>query len=125
MVCSSGNLIDNEKLARYKLLKTVDCCCIDIEAVKAAYLLRIYRNTINCYYSLFRHLIHGQQMAEMDKFVAVNQIDNTSSARNASLVALGLENWAGVHPGSPFSASMSTTGAFILKLKVIVLPNTY
>lgn len=70
-------MIDNSKLSRHKLLKIVDCFCVDIEATKAAYLLRINRNTINRYYNLFRRLILAHQMAEMEKFVGVVEVDES------------------------------------------------
>jgi transposase-like protein len=70
-------MIENTKLSRHKILKIVDCFCVDIEATKAAYLLRINRNTINRYYNLFRQLIFVHQAAEMKKFVGVVEVDES------------------------------------------------
>ena len=70
-------MIDNAKLSRHKLLKIVDCFCVDIEATKAAYLLPINRNTMNRYFNLFRRLILSHQMAEMEKFVGIVEVDES------------------------------------------------
>jgi transposase len=70
-------MIDNAKLSRHKILKIVDCFCVDIEATKAAYLLRINRNTVNRYYNLFRQLVLTHQTAEMAKFVGVVEVDES------------------------------------------------
>jgi transposase-like protein len=65
------------KLSRYKVLKIMECFCLDIEASKAAVLLKLNRNTINRHYNLFRQLIHNHQMSEKDKFVGVVEADES------------------------------------------------
>ena len=65
------------KLSRYKLLKVVDCFCIDIDATKSSQLLQINRNTINRYFNLFRQLIAVYQHVEKEQFVGVVEVDES------------------------------------------------
>jgi transposase-like protein len=65
------------KLSRYKLLKVVDCFCIDIDATKTSLLLQINRNTTNRYFNLFRQRIAAHQQAEMEQFVGVVEVDES------------------------------------------------
>jgi hypothetical protein len=69
------NMIDNGELSRYILLIIVDCFCVDIGATKAACLLHLNCDTINRHYNLFRHLGQARQMAEMEKFVGIGEVD--------------------------------------------------
>ena len=65
------------KLSRYKLLKIVECFCLDIEASKTALLLKHNRKTINRYYNLFRQMIYDHQMSEKEKFVGIVEADES------------------------------------------------
>ena len=65
------------KLSRYKLLKVVDCFCIDVDATKSSQLLQINRNTTNRYFNLFRQLIAAHQQAEMEQFIGVVEVDES------------------------------------------------
>lgn len=70
-------MIENSKLSRYKLLKVVDCFCIDIDATKSSQLLQLNRNTTNRYFNLFRQLIAAHQQAEKEQFVGVVEVDES------------------------------------------------
>jgi len=70
-------MIKNSKLSRYKLLKVVDCFCIDIDATKSSQILQINRNTTNRYFKLFRQLIAAHQQAEKEQFVGVVEVDES------------------------------------------------
>jgi transposase-like protein len=70
-------MTDNSKLSRYKLLKVVDCFCIDIDATKSSQLLQLNRNTTNRYFNLFRQLIAAHQRAEKEQFVGVVEVDES------------------------------------------------
>jgi len=70
-------MFKNSKLSRYRLLKLVDCFCIDIEACKTAQLLGVNRNTVNRYFNIFRHLICAHQLAEKQQFVGVVEVDES------------------------------------------------
>lgn len=70
------------KLSRYKVLKIMECFCLDIEASKAAVLLKHNRNTINRYYNLFRQMIYHHQMSEKEKFVGIVEADESFFGAN-------------------------------------------
>ncbi|NIQ09820.1 MAG: IS1595 family transposase [Gammaproteobacteria bacterium] len=70
-------MIKNSKLSRYKLLKVVDCFCIDIDATKSSQLLQLNRNTTNRYFNVFRELIAAHQRAEKEQFVGVVEVDES------------------------------------------------
>jgi len=70
-------MIENSKLSRYKLLKVVDCFCIDIDATKSSQLLQLNRNTTNRYFNRFRQLIAAHQEAEKEQFVGVVEVDES------------------------------------------------
>lgn len=70
-------MFKNSKLSRYKLLKVVDCFCIDIDATKSSQLLQLNRNTINRHFNLFRQLVAAHQKAEKDQFVGVVEVDES------------------------------------------------
>ena len=42
-------MFKNSKLSKYKVLKIVECFCIDIDASKTALLLKLNRKTIKWY----------------------------------------------------------------------------
>ena len=46
--------LKGSKISRYRLLKVIECFCLDIEASKAAFLVQLNRNTINRLYGIFR-----------------------------------------------------------------------
>ncbi len=65
------------KLSRFRLLKVVECFCLDIEASKAAVLLRVNRNTVNRLYLLFRRMIFDHQVSELRQMVGVIEADES------------------------------------------------
>ena len=65
------------KISRYKLLKIVECFCIDIDATKTSQLLKINRNTVNRYFNVFRRLIADYQRSEKAKFIGVVEVDES------------------------------------------------
>jgi len=72
-----AKLIKWSKLSRYRLFKLMECFCLDIEASKAAVLLRLNRNTVNRHYTLFRRLISRHQLAQLRRFVGVVEADES------------------------------------------------
>ncbi|MDE2463847.1 MAG: IS1595 family transposase [Alphaproteobacteria bacterium] len=67
----------NSKLSRYRVEKVAECFCIDIEASKAALLLKLNRKTVNRYFLAFRRLIHARQLQEKALFVGVVEADES------------------------------------------------
>jgi transposase len=72
-----AKLIKWSKLSRHRLLKLIECFCLDIEASKAAVLLRLNRNTVNRHYTLFRRMISAHQLAQLRRFVGVVEADES------------------------------------------------
>jgi hypothetical protein len=54
-------MLKGSKISRYRILKLIDCYCLDLEASKTAVLLRLNRNTVNRYYGIFRRLVAQHQ----------------------------------------------------------------
>jgi transposase-like protein len=57
--------------------KVAECFCIDIEASKAALLLKLNRKTINRYFLAFRRLIRAHQLKQKELFVGVVEADES------------------------------------------------
>ena len=70
-------MFENSKLRRFKVVKIIECFCIDIDATKTAQLLGLNRKTINRYFLAFRTLIHAHQCSEKDQFVGVIEVDES------------------------------------------------
>jgi transposase-like protein len=70
-------MLKGSKLSRYRLLKVIECFCLDLEATKTALLLGLNRNTVNRYFILFRRLITDHQEAEKQQFVGVVEADES------------------------------------------------
>ncbi len=70
-------LIKWSKLSRPRLLKLIECFCLDIEASKTAVLLRLYRNTGNRHYTFFHRFIFAHQLAQLRRFVGVVEADES------------------------------------------------
>lgn len=70
-------MLKYSKLSRYKILKIIECFCIDIDATKTAQLLQLNRKTINHYFTTFRKLIHSFQNSEKEKFIGVVEVDES------------------------------------------------
>ena len=64
-------------LSKYRIKKILELFCLDIEASKAAILLRLNRNTVNRYYRLFREKIYQQQIKELSGFVGTVEVDES------------------------------------------------
>lgn len=64
-------------LSRYRVEKIIEVFCLDIEASKAAILLKLNRKTTNRYYNLFRKKIYVHQQQEMKDFVGVVEVDES------------------------------------------------
>ena len=65
------------KISRYRLLKIVECFCIDIDATKTSQLLKLNRKTVNRYFNIFRNLIAEHQRSEKAKFIGVVEVDES------------------------------------------------
>jgi transposase-like protein len=72
-----AKLIKWSKLSRHRLLKLIECFCLDIEASKTAVLLRLNRNTVNRHYTLFRRMIFAHQLSQLRRFVGVVEADES------------------------------------------------
>lgn len=70
-------MLKYSKLSRYKILKIIECFCIDIDATNIAQLLQLNRETINYYFNTSRKLIHSYQNSEKDKFVGAVEVDES------------------------------------------------
>jgi len=68
-------MFKNSKLSRYKVLKIVECFCIDIDASKTALLLKLNRKTINRYFLAFRALIYAHQVSQKEHILGVVEVD--------------------------------------------------
>jgi transposase len=67
----------NAPISKYKLLKIVECFCLDLTATQTSQLLRINRNTINKYFNRFRQLIFEHQREEFKLFVGKVEVDES------------------------------------------------
>ncbi|MCH7590894.1 IS1595 family transposase [PVC group bacterium] len=65
------------KLSRYKIKKIIEYFCIDIEATKTAYLVRLNRNTVNRYYNIFRQTIFDYQTREFNHILGTVEADES------------------------------------------------
>jgi len=65
----------NSRLSDYRVKKTIECFCLDIDATKTALLLKLNRKTINRYFKTFRLLIHDYQIRQMKEFIGIIEVD--------------------------------------------------
>ena len=70
-------MIKYAKLSTYKLKKIIECFSLDLTATQTYKLLKINRNTINHYYTLFRQLISLNQLDEFRMFVGEVELDES------------------------------------------------
>ena len=70
-------MLKGSKISRYRILKVIDCYCLDLEASKSAVLLRLNRNTVNRYYGIFRRLVAQHQGQEFKLLSGVVEADET------------------------------------------------
>ena len=63
------------KLSRYKILKIVECFCLDLTATQTKSILGINRNTINRFFMLFRKLILQHQSIEFGAMIGEVELD--------------------------------------------------
>jgi len=70
-------MIRNSKLSTYQIKKIIQCFCLDIEANKSAVLLKLNRNTINCWYGLFRQAIYLHQSGLKEKLLGNIEVDES------------------------------------------------
>ena len=70
-------MFENSKLSSYRVVKIVECFCLDIDASKTAQLLRLNRKTVNRYFGTFRRLIQQYQTTEMAQFVGIVELDES------------------------------------------------
>ena len=68
-------MLKGSKISRYRILKLIDCFCLDLEASKTAVLLKLNRNTVNRYYGIFRRLVAAQQAKEFKPLTGVVEMD--------------------------------------------------
>ena len=67
----------NTKLSDYQLKKIIKHFCVDIEASKTALLTGFNRNTINHWYSIFRHEIYRYQSEQKDLLYGSIEVDES------------------------------------------------
>ena len=67
----------NTKLSDYQLKKIIKHFCVDIEASKTALLTGFNRNTINHWYSIFRHVIYRYQSEQKDLLYGSIEVDES------------------------------------------------
>ena len=68
-------MLKGSKISRYRILKVIDCYCLDLEASKTAVLLKLNRNTVNRYYGIFRRLVAAHQAKEFRLLSGVVEVD--------------------------------------------------
>jgi transposase len=68
-------MLKGSKISRYRILKVIDCYCLDLEASKTAVLLKLNRNTVNRYYGIFRRLVAAHQAKEFRLLTGVVEVD--------------------------------------------------
>ena len=68
-------MLKGSKISQYRILKLIDCYCLDLEASKRAVLLRLNRNTVNRYYRIFRRLVAQHQAKEFKLLSGVVEAD--------------------------------------------------
>jgi len=62
------------KLSQYKVKKIIHCFCIDLTAQQCSELLKINRNTANCYYLIFRKAIFKTQKSKFIDFLSIQKL---------------------------------------------------
>jgi transposase len=68
-------MLKGSKISRYRILKVIDCYCLDLEATKTAILLKFNRNTVNRYYGIFRRLVAAHQANEFRLLTGAVEVD--------------------------------------------------
>jgi hypothetical protein len=68
-------MLKGSKISRYRILKVIDCYCLDLVASKTAVLLKLNRNTVNRYYAIFRRLVAAHQAKEFKLLAGVVEVD--------------------------------------------------
>jgi transposase len=67
----------SSRLSNYKVRKIVECFCVDIEASKAATILKLNRKTANRFYSIFRKAIFDYQTNSLAKIQGTVELDES------------------------------------------------
>jgi transposase-like protein len=70
-------MLKGSKISRYRILKVLDCFCLDLEASKTAILLKLNRNTVNRYYKIFRCLIANKQRRDFKLLEGEIEVDES------------------------------------------------
>ena len=70
------------KLSRYRILKVIECFCLDLTATQTAALLQLNRKTVNGLYQRFRFLIVLQRMNARGQFQGVVEVDESYFGAN-------------------------------------------
>jgi len=70
------------KLSRYRILRVIECFCLDLTATQTAALLQLNRKTVNGLYQRFRLLIVLQRMSARGQFQGVVEIDESYFGAN-------------------------------------------
>ena len=65
------------KLSKQKITEIIKYFCIDIDATKTAFLLRLNRNTVNRYFNIFRRAIYKRQTSELERIIGIVEIDES------------------------------------------------
>lgn len=73
--------IKYSKLSNYETKKIINCFCADISDEQTAIILRINRNTINCYFLIFREVIFKKQQSDLELFFGVIELDEAYFGR--------------------------------------------
>ena len=67
----------HSKLSKYRIKKIMECFCVDLDATRTAFLLRLNRNTINRHFRLFREAIVAHQQQQLARFVGTIELDES------------------------------------------------
>ena len=70
-------MLKHKRLSTYRIKRIISTFSIDIEASKAAYLLRLNRNTVNQYYAEFRRAIYAERLQEDEKIFGEAEVDES------------------------------------------------
>ena len=62
-------IVKSSKFSDYKIKKIIYHFCVDIDATKTSLVVRVNRNTVNRFYSLFRTVIWYHQIQEFERVI--------------------------------------------------------
>ena len=68
-------MLKYSKLSRYKILKIMECFCLDLTATQTKSILGINRNIINRFFMIFRKLILQHQSIEFGAMIGEVELE--------------------------------------------------